>query len=284
MVCGVILSCVGLATFLLLPPFVEGMVTDLRATESQAGVVASVLALGTTLSGLLAPLWIRRTSWRAAGAAGLTVMLAANLACVHVHQLVPFTVLTGIVGLCAGSLYSLALTVLSDCRRPGRYFAYAIGAQTAYQVLGLLAAPALRNAGGINGVLWLFAGLCVLGLLLLPLMPAHGRGDARASAGPTGGLLTAPTVLALVGCFLFYINIGAYWTYIERIGVAAGLAEGPISTVLSTTTALSLAGVALAAWLGDRRGFLAPIGWSAVVIVVSMLMLTGHLRMPAYFV
>ena len=186
----------------------------------------------------------------------------------------------GIVGFCGGSLYSLSLTVLSDGRRPDRYFAYAIGAQTIYQIFGLMAGPFLIHHGGVNAMLLLFVGLGVLGLLLVGFLPVHGRVHRAAAAD--AGLLSRPVAFALAGCFLFYINVGAYWTYVERIGVTAGIDLTAISNGLALATAASMAGVFLASWLGVRRGFFVPIAVSAVGVVLAMALLTGDLRVPAY--
>lgn len=45
-----------------------------------------------------------------------------------------------------------------------------------------------------------------------------------------------------------------------------------------------MGGVFLAAWLGERRGLVLPIGASAVAIVAAMLLLTGELHLTAYVV
>ena len=187
-----------------------------------------------------------------------------------------------LAGFCGGSLYSLSLTVLSDGRRPDRGFAYAIGAQTLYQVFGLVAGPFLLHHGGMNTVLGLFSALCAAGALLVPFLPGHGRIEARAAAGAR--LLSAPVLFALAGCFLFYVNINAYWTYIERIGTTAGLGLCAVSNSLAFGTVASMGGVVLASWLGGRRGLVLPIGASAVAIVAAMLLLTGTLHLTAYVV
>ena len=282
MVAGVVLSVVALATFLLMPQFIEAAVADLRYTEQQVGILSSVVMAGTTLAAVAAGLWIRRSSWRLVASIGLVGLLAANGASMIIHGLVPFIALQGVGGFCGGSLYSLSLTVLSDGRHPHRYFAYAIGAQTVYQVGGLVAGPFLIHHGGVNAVLALFAALCVLGLLLIGFMPLHGR--VKSVALPGGGLMSRPALFALAGCFLFYVNIGAYWTYIERIGTTAGIDLTAISNSLAAATAASMAGVFLASWLGGRRGFLIPIAGSAAGVVLAILLLTGELRLPAYLI
>jgi predicted exporter len=46
----------------------------------------------------------------------------------------------------------------------------------------------------------------------------------------------------------------------------------------------SMAGVFLAYWLGGRRGFLLPIAWSAIAVVIAVVLLLGNLHLTAYVV
>lgn len=286
MVAGVLLSTVALATFLLMPTFVEAVVTTLGYTEKQVGIVSAVVSLGTTVASLASTLWIRRFRWRIVALMMLGGLLVANGASMFIHALVPFIVLQGFVGFCGGSLYSLSLTVLSDCRHPDRYFAYAIGAQTLYEVAGLFAGPFLILRGGVNAILGLFVALCVVGLVLIRFLPAQGHARIHAPGNVAAGadLMGAPVLLALGGCFLFYTNVGAFWTYIERIGTAAGISLAAVANALAFSTAASMGGVALASWLGGKRGYLMPIVVSAVATVLAVVMLTGHLQLTAFIV
>ena len=279
---GATLSVVSIATFLLLPQFVEATVVDLHFTERQVGLLSALILGGTTISSVASVLWVRRCSWRMAASLGLLGLLAVNVASMFCHGLVAFLALQGVIGLFAGSLYSLSLIVLSDCQRPDRGFAYAIGAQTIYQIFALVAGPFMIHHGGVNAMLGLFAGLCVVSTLLVAHLPEHGRIARVATAGH--GLLHAPALFALAGCFLFYVNINAYWTYIERIGTTAGLGLSAVSNSLAFGTAASMGGVFLATWLGFRRGLLMPIAVSTVAIVVAVVMLTGALHLTAYVV
>ena len=283
---GIALSAAGFATFLLMPQFVEAAVATLRFTEQQVGILSSAVMIGYTLSAVAASLWIRRSSWRVAASAALAGMLLANGASMAVHGFAPFLVLQGIGGFCGGSLYSLSLTLLSDSRRPDRNFAYAVGAQTIYQILGLIAGPFLIAHGGMTAMLLQFSALGVIGLLLVRFVPAHGRIQHHVSAKgrARGRLLCGPVLLALAGCFLFYVNVGAYWTYIERIGTTAGIGLSAMSNGLAFATAASMAGVFLAASLGARRGFFLPIAASAGGVLLGVVLLTGNLKLPAYII
>ncbi len=83
------------------------------------------------------------------------------------HGLAPFFALQCVVGFCGGSLYSLALVVLSDGRNPDRAFGYTIAAQAAFQVIGLLAGPFLFGFAGVNTILGILALLGVAGSLVV---------------------------------------------------------------------------------------------------------------------
>jgi predicted MFS family arabinose efflux permease len=280
---GALLSCVGLASFLLLPTLVEAAVSDLHYSERQVGILAAALSAGQTLTGLLSALWIRRSPWPRAAAITLLGLVAANGAATVLHGFAAFVVLQAIVGLFGGSLYSLSLTILSDGGRPERHFAYAIGAQTVYQIAALVAGPALIRAGGVNAVLGLFIAMSAAGLLLVRWIPVYGH--RAAGVGPAyGALLRLPVLLALVGCFLFYVNIGAFWTYVVRIGSAAGLGLDAISNGVAFATLTSIAGVVFASWFGVRRGYVSPIAASAVVIALAAAMLSGRPSLTAFVV
>jgi len=275
-------SVVGLATFLLLPPFVEAAVTDLHFSEPQIGVMSALMMSGQTAANLVASQWVRRAGWRVAASLALAGLLLANVGSMFWHAFAGFAALQCLGGFFGGSLYSLSLTVLSDSRRPDQGFAYAIGAQTMYQVVTFLAGPFLTHHGGVDAFLLLFAALCIVALLLVAWLPAHGRVAATTRGGAS--LLRAPVLLSLAGCFLFYVNVNAYWTYIERIGTAAGLGLSAVSNSLAISNAASMGGVFVAAWLGFRRGIVMPIAVSAAVVVVSVLMLVGPLPLPTYLV
>jgi MFS transporter, DHA1 family, inner membrane transport protein len=276
---GVVLSFVGIATFLLMPQLVEAVVADLHYTERNAGWMSSGVMLGSTVAAAVSGTWIRRISWRFAAAVAVTGQLLANVAALFFHDPGVFTGLQTLVGFFGGALYSLSLTILSDGRRADRNFAYSIGAQTVYQVVGLVAGPSLIRHGA-NATLLLFVGLCVLGLACVGWVPQ--RGTRVVSVARRRDVLSFPLLLTLAGCFLFYINIGAYWTYIERIGTAAGIGVDSTSTALALSVVVSIAGALLAFWLGDRRGFLQPLAASSLAIVVSVALLVGHFGLMRY--
>jgi MFS family permease len=276
----VALSFIAMAAFLILPQLMQAVVDDMRYTERAVGVLSSLVMAGSTASAVAAAYWVRRVAWRGAAYLALLGLVATEAGSMLWHAPAPFLALQCAAGFCGGSLYSLALTVLSDGRNPDRDFGYSVAAQVAFQVAGLLAGPSLLALGGVNALLGLFALLGLLGTLLVRSLPAHGR-PPPASHGATR-LLTLPTALALAGCFLFFFNVGCYWTYVELIGSAAGLGLRELANGLAVGVSFGIPGALLAAWLGERYGRLAPIALCALVTVVAALLLAGKVALPGF--
>jgi MFS family permease len=267
-VAAVVLSVIGTAGFLILPQLIEAAVVDLKFSDRQVGILSSLLMAGSTVSAIAATFWVRRVSWpRACVVAGLA-MAGTSAASLFYHVVWTFMLLQCLGGFFGGSLYSLALTVLSDSRHADRHFGYAVAAQVAFQVIGMLVGPGLLRAGGMNAFLVAFLILNLLAVCLGRLLPQSGSREAD-SAG-SGPLWTGPTLLALAGCFLFFFNVGSYWTYVELIGKGAGIGTQAIADGLAVGVAFGIAGALLASWLGDRRGRLLPIGLGAALTVCAV--------------
>ncbi len=271
---AVCLSVFGSAAFLILPQLIEAAVADLHFTDQQVGFLSSALMAGSTVSAIAATFWVRRVSWRTATMAAALGVVATSVTSLYCHGVLTFMLLQALNGFFGGSLYSLSLTVLSDGRHADRHFGYSVASQVAFQVAGLVVGPWLIGRGGINALLTLFIGLNLVAAAISAWIPAGG---ARVAATTRSARLwTGPTLLALAGCFLFFFNIGCYWTYVELIGTGAGLGAQSVANGLAVGVAFGIAGALLASYLGDRRGRLLPIGASAVLTVLAVLPLLAH--------
>ena len=72
---------------------------------------------------------------------------------------------------------------------------------------------------------------------------------------------------------LFSLNLGALWTYVERIGVGIGLSSPQTGTILAAALALSVLGALGASCLGDRWGRRAPLLLAFVAQLISLVLL-----------
>jgi predicted MFS family arabinose efflux permease len=267
------LSVIAVSPFLILPLFVEGVVQDLHYTQSQVGYFSALVGLGSAISAIAAGIWVRRVPWRSAAWLALGGMVLASLVAQCFHDRGPFLLAMLLAGLAGGALYSLALTALSDGANPDRNFGISVAAQVAFQVAGLLLGPTLLRWMGINGLLLVIEAIGVLGSLLVRFLPPSGTRGAAADGG--GRLLTPPMCLALCGCFLFYFNVGVYWTYIDLIGRAAGHDTPAVARSIALGVGFGLPGALLAAWLGERFGRVLPLALGAAMVVASVLLLRG---------
>lgn len=277
---AVVFSFVAMAGFLVLPQLVEGVVTDLHFTERQVGWLSALSALGSTVSAVAATLWVRRVSWRRAAYLSSGGIALANIVAMRWHGAATFLSAQLAAGFCGGSLYSLALTVLSDGSRPDRSFGYSVATQVAFQIVGLAAGPWLLRSAGLDGLLAVFALLAVAAGALVPMIPRQGRPVTVNRARQR--FITPATVLALSGCFLFFFNIGCYWTYIELFGTAAGLRPQSVANALALGVAVGISGALFASWAGERHGRLQWIAWSALLTVGAAALLLGKVGLPAF--
>lgn len=277
---AVIFSFVAMAGFLVLPQLVEAVVTGLHFSERQVGWLSALSATGSTLSALAATQWVRRVCWRRAAYVTLAGIALTNVVAMTWHQAAVFFPALFASGFFGGSLYSLALTVLSDGSRPDRSFGYSVAAQVAFQIVGLAVGPWVLRVGGLDGLLAIFALLAAMATALVRLIPRHGR-PIRTTHAPLRHM-SSGTMLALAGCFLFFFNIGCYWTYVELIGTASGLKAQSVANALALGVGVGIVGALLASWMGERRGRLPWIAGSAVLTVWAALLLLGHVGLPAF--
>ena len=79
--------------------------------------------------------------------------------------------------------------------------------------------------------------------------------------------------LCLFAITAFYVCIGGFWAYIERLGVDRGLSTSFIALSLSLTTVFSLAGCFGAYWLSKRAGQSLPlvVAFGAIGVAVFMM-------------
>lgn len=279
-VTAVIFSFVAMATFLVLPQFVEAVVTGLHFSERQVGWLSAVSAAGSTLSALAATLWVRRVCWRRAAYLTLAGLALANIVAMIWQQVAVFFPAEFAAGFCGGSLYSLALTVLSDGSRPDRSFGYSVATQVAFQIIGLAFGPWVLRMGGLSWLLAIFALLAAAAMALVRMLPRGGRRVAEKHA--RFRLVSSGTALALSGCFLFFFNVGCYWTYVELIGTASGLRAQSVANALALGVGIGILGALLASWMGERRGRLQWIAWSALLSVCAALLLLGKVGLPSF--
>lgn len=268
---AVYLSTIGISAFLVLPLLVGAAADDLNLNASQIGNLASSELAGAAVGCVFALFWVRRVNWRVAATIALTMLGCANLFSVWIDTYLLLLSFRFFVGLGAGSVLSLSLTALSDTRNPDHNYGLSVAAQVAFQVTGLLVLPFVVESWGVDGIYFLLGILVLSSLITIRWLPSSGV--VQSTTGPSSLALSPKTLLGLAGCTMYLANVGCIWTYIERMGVAAGFTSKFIGTGLAAAVAVGIAGALSASWLGDRYGRLRPLAFATFGTVVSVAML-----------
>jgi predicted MFS family arabinose efflux permease len=274
------MTVVGGSSLNILPLLAAAAEDTLGFSDRQSGLMSVAITVGAGAGAILAGMWVRSVPWPRAALLALGGMLAANLLAMVFHRYWAFMLVQGAAGFFGTSVLCLALTILSDRHDSARIFGVAGAIQVAYQIAALLAGPTLLRLAGLNGILAMLAAISGLTLFLAPLLPTHGRLVAAARV-PTA-LFKPATLIGLLAFFTFFVNIGAYWTYIELMGEAQGMTSRVVANGISVGISAGIVGGALAWALGERFGRLWPIGMAALLTVVAALLLNGSFSVAAF--
>jgi predicted MFS family arabinose efflux permease len=246
-------------------PAIAGVLARQLGFEPGAlGAFGSADQLGMALGALAAISLMRYCSARATVVTGLTLLLAANFGSSFYGSA------SAIVTLRAGGGFGTGLTVsacyyIFSLEDQERNAAASMLAQTALAFIVITAIPRLTHAFGWSSV---FIGL---GLLVIPcllaarsLRPGYKEPNKPNLSRTLAGPASAAIWLGLISSALFNVAVGAFWTYLERIGAAIGVAEESVSNGLSIATVMGLVGSILVLALGE--------GINGAILVASVVL------------
>jgi len=279
---AVYLSTIGFSAFLVLPLLVGAAADDLNLNASQIGYLAAMDFAGAAVGSVLALFWVRRANWRVAGSIALTILGCANLISLLIDAFLPLLSIRFVAGLGAGSVLSLSLTALSDTRNPDHGFGLSVAAQVTFMVAGFLILPFVVEVWGVDGIYFLLGVLVLSSLITVRWLPPRGVIQTTPSTSKLS--LNPKSILGLAGCTMFSVNVGCIWTYLERMGVAAGFTSKFIGTGLATAVAVGIVGGLTASWLRDRYGRLRPLAVATLGTVVSVAMLAEGMGPITYII
>ena len=270
------MALVGYGVLVGIPVISTAWVTLLGFSEVQVGRVAGADLGGLSAGAIMVSLVVARFNRRYLAAAGVALAVVANALCtvfVDYEQVLWLRVLAG-VG--SGIYTAVAVTTLGGTSRPARAFNMLLFAFAFSQALEMQVLPQLS----MNGIYTVFI---VCYLITLPFLgwipprpvprPLLTEPLPEPNIELPRSLSPAVVWLCLAAIFVTYINIGAYWTYIELASLAAGVAENWIGRILVWASFLSIAGCLFATLVSNRFGLAQPLLVSLVIMawIVGML-------------
>jgi predicted MFS family arabinose efflux permease len=265
-------------------PLLLGSVTDqLNLTASQAGLLGTLELSGVAIAATAtAPIVARQSRVLIAmlgcvlAAVGqLTAMLAETLAILSFSRVV--------AGAGMGIAAAAAQAAISASTQPDRLFGIFFAAFTPLGALLLLALPHLIAAGGYEAGYALLAAISLAAIpfsIWLPPPPiaVENRNVPLGSAPHRAAAMPALLAVTLIAAS----DLGM-WTFIERIGSRAGLAQQDVGEALAVATLAGSASAAIAAWLGTRVGRMIPVVVSIGSMVVVAVLLASSTSAATYF-
>ena len=263
--------------------------------QSQLGDIIFYYNVGFTALVIAALLFIRHLHWRRAAFAASALVAGGFLALPALSSFAAVATLFGAIGIAAGMLYALGMTIAGDSDNADRAFGLKLGMESVPSVLMLFFIPAVAlPLGGLQAAALSFAVLfVVLGLIAIWLparaVPVGGNIDVEAAlhhdAVPGARRNSAAqSLLALVASIIFVAGIAASWSFLELIAGEKGFSAGTIGLVLSIGFGVAALGGFVAAVIGTRFGRIVPmtgvfllqaaglalIGWSQDVAMFTI--------------
>ncbi|MGW0029540.1 MFS transporter [Streptomyces sp. NPDC003314] len=263
----------------LLPTVVGRLSAGLGLTPAQAGLVGSVLLLGSSSAGFALAARGERIGPRGAARAGLLAMLVGYGSAAATGT-VPLVVAGAVLG-GLGSGTATAVAAAGIAGRPDPHRASALGLLSVSATAGALYLTLPHLGGGHAPPLLAIACAAALVWPVTGRLPGGTRARARTDAGrePVVASVTGPLPYRRAGAVLaggilcWSLAQNALWGVSGRIGLTqAGLSEVTVGAVFAVALGAGLAGVTAVGALGSRLGRAVPIGAGTVLIAGCVLL------------
>jgi predicted MFS family arabinose efflux permease len=267
-----------------LPIIVGALVDKLGYSPTAAGYVASCDLAGLCIGSAVTSTLAHRLHWRRYVGAAVVACIALNVVCASAAGFWVLAILRLAAGSAAGAVYAAALLLLSRGDDSVRSFSLMIFASVVANAIVLAVFPALGQRWGPAA---LFIAIALVLSVTFPLVrrlpDASSRGQGPSPDSRIRGTIPALSALCLVAVAFFYVAIGSYWTYAERMGLESGLPSSAVHALLSIGVLLSAAGCLLAFWLSQRVGQSRPLLVALGLLAVT-LMLHAAIPQPSMYI
>ncbi|MDC0172290.1 MFS transporter [Gammaproteobacteria bacterium] len=267
------MTLIGYGVLVGIPVISTAWVTLLGFSEVEVGRVAGADLGGLSLGAVVTAIFISRVNRRHLVVIGLSLAVVANGLCISVVDYDQVLWLRLLSGIGSGIYTAVAVSSLGASSKPARAYNAMLFAFAFSQALEMHFLPMLSMAG-------IYSTFIICFLLTIPFIgwiPAHG--SAKIADTVADDALSAQPIpkfvpwLCLAAMVVTYINIGAYWTYIE-LAAASDQADAEwVGQVLTLSSFCSLVGCLFATILSNRYGLLRPllITLTTMAVIVGML-------------
>lgn len=256
LISAICINAIATLWYFLLPLYAGALANYLHYSAENIGWLATIELLGYAFASASAFFWVRRFAWLHIVQVATFAILMINGLCLFFQSFDALILLRFLSGWAGGMLLATTYSLLADSDKPERNFGFVIAAQTVLAVLALLILPTIITLIGINGI---FVVIFIVTMSILPMARYFPRVAITLNPTPPGeNQFSLSALLVLVALAVYMTGQTGVWVYVERLGVAATLAQNSIEFILAISLLISLIGSLLAVWVADRWGNLLP--------------------------
>ena len=263
---GIYMALAGYGVMVGLPVLSSAWVNHLGFTAVEVGRIAGADLAGLAIGAVISALFVAKVDRRHMTVLAAAIAIGANILCIYYQGYEATLWLRLAAGIGAGIYTGIAVATIAGHSRPAFAFGLELVAFSASQGAELKFLPYLS----MNGIYWVLAGTFVIGLLIiswLPRRPAEKSLDVEVDVEEPGGdhhldhkhVPTYVPWLVLTAIVFTYINIGAYWTYIELAASESEAETDWVASILWISSVFSVIGALFAVLLSNRYGLSRPL-------------------------
>ena len=280
------MTLVGYGVLVGVPVISTAWVGFLGFTEEQVGRVVGMDLAGLTAGAVTTALFVRSLNRRLLVLLGIAIAVVANGLCLISTDYDMVLCLRLMSGIGSGIYTAVAVATLGGSSRPAKTYTLMMLAFAFSQTIEMHTLPRLP----MNGIYLVFIFCFMLTLPWIRWIPAHPIQGKPASDefGMKTIKLWRPANyrpfssflpwFCLTAIFFTYINIGAYWTYIELAALGSGIAKSWIVPLLTWVSIGSVVGCLAAMMISDRYGFSRPLLLSLLGMALVAGVLAGEIN------
>ncbi len=273
---------VGYGVLVGIPVISTAWVTKLGFTEVEVGRVAG-MDLGGLAAGSVFTAWIiQKVNRRILVFFGIIIAVAANALCIRYVDYETVLYLRFISGFGSGIYTSVAVAVFGMSIRPALAYNLMLFSFAFSQALEMQVLPQLS----MNGI---YTAFIVCFLITIPFLgwlqsyPVSKNSDqTHAQPQRKNRKLSLVPWICLFAIFLTYINIGAYWTYIELAALDANTNADLVGSTLVWASFCSLLGCFIATLLSNRFGLIRPLLIALITMATGVGLLSFGITEPKF--
>jgi len=279
------MTLVGYGVLVGIPVISTAWFNLLGFSEVEVGRVAGADLGGLSLGAMLTALLVAKVNRRLLVIIAAIIAIAANGLCTIIIEYEQVFWLRLIAGFGSGIYTAVAVATLGASSKPARAYNMMLFAFAFSQALEMNFLPQLTMSGIYIVFITCFA-ISLLFVAWIPPRPLDKSLDVEIDVEEKTGkhhvehkhVPAYVPWLCLSAIVVTYVNIGAYWVYIELASADSAADPAWVGEVLTWASLLSIIGCLFATVISNRFGLARPLLVTLVVQAVIVVMLAGGIN------